>query len=311
MGLALNVGYPPYPSFLSADPYYYWKLGELFKITELPLNVFGPSLFYKLFGRQFDIIFLANLTILVSALIAFAKGVGKKPVIILFLALVNPIIFSQIFFVNKEIYMICVSLLLVASHRLDSRILEIAAIILLIFTKIEFGALVLFWLILKRFKLQFQYVVIVAILAGISLFYNRLPGMADKLGVLQANQGHNSLGLTVLLQDWAYNHYLFFMVVVPRTILNIFSGFLDCVRGEGFTMASLPGVISSFVMSLLFLLATLKMIRNRSRIEPIFILLWLILTATVPFALHRYLLPIYPFLVSLCLADNSKVVTNA
>lgn len=307
-GLFDNIGYPPFPNFFSADPYVYWKFGALAHLNEIPLNIFGPTYFFKFLGGQFELIFAVNLALIIYSIVMFSKAIGRNAALMLLMILANPIIFSQVFFVNKELYMLCAGFILLAGEMLNLNHLRIFSLLLLVFTKLEFIVMILFWMILKRLKLKFQIFIIAAIVILVSLLYDKLPGMANKTTVLIANQNGQSMGLNLYLQELAEKQHLYLLVILPRTILNVLTGFYDSVRTSGFQISGLAGIVSSVVMSLLLLIATYRGFKERVRSEHIFIILWFILSATIPFVLHRYLIPIYPFLFAICFIEVKKYV---
>ncbi|QLY27054.1 hypothetical protein HW988_08690 [Bdellovibrio sp. KM01] len=293
--LTLNNGYPPYPNFISADPFVYWKYATTYGWSEIPLNIFGPVYFAKIFFCNFDAIFIANLAILILSIKCFAQRISQSNYLVLIVLLINPAISSQVFFVNKELYMIISALLFLSTTRTKSWIFA-AACLMALFTKIEFLAVVGLWLVLRKQS----YLVIVyslfALIGAISIFYSFIPGMADKESVLTyASKNSQSIGLSSLWQYLATEYHLFFLVIVPRVLQASSAGIVELFRGGISVLKNgWVTVISSFIFT--SMLAWIVTLKRKVTAEVIFLSLWFVVSATLPFAIHRYLFPCYPFM---------------
>ncbi|QDK45350.1 hypothetical protein DOM22_09390 [Bdellovibrio sp. ZAP7] len=300
----LSFDYPATLTMLPADPHVYWKFSGFMDWKDLQINLYGPYFVLKLFGCNPDLVFTFNLLLLLGALYYFAQAVQKSFFAVSCLVLLNPIILSQVFYPNKEIYMLVSSFLLLTSEKLENKNLLCCGLFVAFFAKIEFILVVLFWVFARRYSTRIYYVIVSLILVVISIGYSMIPGMSGKLTVLGAAEQFKNFGFTAVLQYLAEKYHLFFLVVIPRVAISMLEGVINFIRVPSSFSEGFHTIISSFVMSTLFLLVLFRTRFNRLSSEYLFLALWLIAVGTVPFALHRYMIPIYPFLFSILLSPK-------
>lgn len=297
----LSFGYPPTSVMLPADPHVYWRFSNFLSLGDLATNVFGPTLLLKLFGSNVDLAFLFNVFVSLWAIAIFSKGLGRSFFVVGSLLFANPLILSQIFYPNKELYMFISSLFFLGYIQTNKKLHLLLGILLLPFTKTEYILIIVLWLISRYFPKKISLLALVGMILCLSAFYNFIPGISGKLTVLSASESFGELGLTAKLQYLSANYHLFFAVIIPKILSSMVSGVVDFIRYPDSFTKGFTTVISSVVMTAMAFAVLLKTKLRSVSDEQIFLGLWFIAVATVPFSLHRYLFPCYPFLYSILL----------
>lgn len=297
----LSFGYPPTSVVLPADPHIYWRFSKFIDLSDLALNVFGPTMILKIFASNTGLVFMFNAVLTLYAVSCFAKGLRRSKYLIMALLFINPMILAQIFYPNKELYMFVSSLFFLAYGQLGKRHYLLYGLLLLPFTKLEYIVISLAWLFLSQFSVRVWTATVVALSLILSVFYNFIPGINNKLTVLFASQHSGEAGLTENLHYMASHYNLFVLTIVPKIANAMLGGVIDFLRYPAILSTGFTTVLSSLFMSLMaFVVAWKFRFKNISQ-EHLFLFLWFIAVATVPFALHRYLFPCYPFLYSILL----------
>ena len=278
-------------SLVTADTYTYWFHASETPWFLVPINLIGPVSLIKLMDLNFDLPVLLNVLLFYFVLRELYRyaGVRVLPFAVLFLA--NPSMTGQFFAINKEI-LIIISLLFVVVYVHSGRTKHIiVAIAVAVFSKPEFLVLIMFFLGSRRLRPGRRPFILLAMITMISLFYSDLPNMDSHVNVLLIGQTAESLGITVLLQELAAQYYLYFIVVVPRLLLTIYSG--------GVLYASI------FILALMPVILKKKL---QLADDVVFLLcLFLIMVSIVPFPHYRYILPTYPLLLFLVLRPKKAI----
>lgn len=280
---------------VTADTYTYWFHASETPWFLVPINLIGPVSLIKLLDLNFDLALLLNVLLFCFVLRGLYRyaDVRVLPFAVLFLA--NPSIMGLFFAINKEI-LIIISLLFVVIYVYSERTKHIiAAIAIAAFSKPEFLVLIIFFLGLRRFRSGSRLFILLALITMISLFYSDLPNMDAYTNTLLIGQTAESLGITVLLHELAAQYYLYFIVVVPRLLLAIYSG----------------GVLYASI----FILALMPVIlKNKLQLadDVVFLLfLFFIMVSIVPFPHYRYILPTYPLLLILTMRPKTPIYTSS
>jgi hypothetical protein len=280
-------------SLAMADTYTYWFHASETPWFSLPINLIGPVSLIKLLDLNFDLAVLLIVLLFYFVLRELYRyaGVRVLPFAVLFLA--NPSMMGQFFAINKEI-LIIISLLFAVIYVHSGRTKHvIAAIAIAVFSKPEFLALILFFLSSRRLRSGSRPFILLAMVTIISLFYSDLPNMDSYTNTLLVGQTAESLGISVLLHELAVQYYLYFIVVMPRLLLTIYSG--------GFLYASI------FILALVSVILKKKL----QLANDVFFLfcLFLIMVSIVPFPHYRYILPAYPLLLILAMRPKTPIYT--
>lgn len=301
----LSFGYPPTSALMPADPHVFWRFSLYGNISGLAFNVLGPTLLLKLFNSNLYIVFLFDLSLVVYSIYVFSQALNRTFCFVFSVLMLNPIILAQIFYPNKELYMLICSFLFLSYCSLQQRKYLYLGLFLLAFTKIEYATLSILWLILIRFPKRVWFVTIITLVFSISALYNYIPGIDQKLTVLKASQQSSEDGLTVLMQRFSSDYHVFVLTILPKTFNALIGGAFDFFRNPQAFIQGFPTFISSVVMTVFVVVAFYKCRKRKMGPEHIFVLLWFIAVATVPFSLHRYLIPCYPFLYSIVFVKDT------
>ncbi|MBC7490147.1 MAG: hypothetical protein H7240_09545 [Glaciimonas sp.] len=288
-------GFNEESNLVTADTYTYWFHASETPWFSVPINLIGPVSLIKLLDLNFDLAVLLIVLLFCLALRELYRyaGVRVLPFAVLFLA--NPSMTGQFFAINKEI-LIIISLLFVVIYVHSGRTKHIiAAIAIAVFSKPEFLVLIMFFLVSRGLRSGRRPFILLAMITMISLFYSDLPNMDSYAEVLLRGQTAESLGITVLLQELAAQYHLYFIVVVPRLLLTIYSG--------GVLFASI------FILALMPVILKKKL---QLADDIVFLLcLYLIMVSIVPFPHYRYILPIYPLLLFLALRPKKAIYISS
>lgn len=288
-----------------ADTYTYWFHAVSTSLSDLPVNLLGPVLFIKLFGANFDLIFLFYLGIFCYVTREFFHYKGKIMVRFLALFLLNPLIMVQFFAPNKEI-LILLSLLAAILYTYSGRKMHMfLALVFAAFSKPEFLLLLGLFFATRKLTLGWRRLVLLSMVIAITLVYSSMPNMSLYSETLFFGQTDKSLGITVLMQKLAVEYSMFPIVLIPRVLLAMFGGFAGAA-----SISSLSGDETCILISGIFFLwvSVSAMVKRRFgllRNEVFLLSLFLVMVSVVPFPHHRYVLPIYPLLLFIVLDDGS------
>jgi hypothetical protein len=119
--LNLSYGYLPTSTMLPADPHVYWKFSKFKDLSNLAINVFGPTIILKIFAANLDLVFAFNAMLMIYAVRCFAEGLKRSKYLIMAVLFINPIILAQIFYPNKELYMFISSLFFLSYCHLNKK----------------------------------------------------------------------------------------------------------------------------------------------------------------------------------------------
>ncbi len=279
------------PNIAPADTYTYWFHASKTPLVALPYNLIGPVSLIKLFGGNFDLIFLFNVVLFCLALRILYRYARVRVLKFSVLFLANPLLMVQFFSVNKEI-LITIALLFIVGYIYSGMVRHlIIAITLAAFSKPAFLVLVIFFLVARRLRARRRPFILLTIVVLISLFYSDVPGMEAFSHVLLRGQTSASLGITVLLQKLAMQYYSYAGILVPRLLLVVYAG----------------GALNAVFFLSVVLIAILKR-RLRLVDDAVFLLyLFLIMVSVIPFPHFRYILPTYPLLLFLVLRPRRRM----
>lgn len=282
-------------SLVTADTYTYWFHASETPWFLVPINLIGPVSLIKLLHLNFDLAVLLIVILfcfVLRELYRFA-GVRVLPFSVLFLA--NPQMMGLFFTINKEI-LIIFSLLFVVIYVHSGRTKHvIAAIAIAVFSKPEFLVLIMFFLGSRRLRSESRPFIMLAMITMISLFYSDLPNMDSYTNILLIGQTAESLGITVLLHELAAQHYFYFIVVLPRLLLTIYSA----------------GVLYASIFILALMPVILKKKLHLADDVVFLLCLFLIMVSVVPFPHFRYLLPTYPLLLILAMRPKTPIYISS
>ena len=287
-------------SVAPADTYTYWYHAVNTPLIFVPYNLIGPVSLIKIFGADFDLMFLLCVLLFCALLRKLYRYMGEKTFVFAVLLLANPLVFVQFFAPNKEILVI-ISMLAIIVYLYSKEIKYfLLALIVAMFSKPQYLALILFFEFARRVHPRRRNVLLFALIVFISIFYSNLPNMQSYSEGLLSGQTSESLGVTMFLEKMASQYYLYAGVVIPRLLVNVYAGgtfalffFLPVVMGLG--------------------------IKRKLRIaddEVLLLVLFGLMLTVLPFPHHRYLLPAYPLLLHLVLrprhnsADDLNVMAG-
>lgn len=302
--LFLGIGFKPASIFFPADGYTYWANAFSKDILSIHPSILGPSLFGKVTFLNSDLSFLVCLFSLILAVSRMAKAIGSPIVYTLLIVLINPIISMQSFFLNKEIHMLIAGFFFVAYSTKKKNSDLALAIVFSLFTKVEFIGIIVLWIALLFFRPKIRLLAIVSLVLAITVLYKYIPGIETKhklVIALSKNEGSN--GLSLLLENLTYNYFLFPITSILRVFNGAFTGIILFIKKPTNIFLSIHLFISGIFMAHLSFkgLNSKKVFKSP---ELLFITIWLIVYATVPYAVHRYLIPIYPFLYAIYLKNK-------
>lgn len=295
--VALNFLTPP-------DTFNYWYHAVATPLSDLPLNLLGPVTFIKLFNVNLDLIFIFYIAVVIYVLRQLSRYWAGDTLRFSVLFFANPMVLTQFLAPNKEIAII-MSLLLIILYVYSGRYLHlIFALVFAAFSKVEFIALLAVFLLIRKFNPRRRLVFLILMVLLISLMYSTIPNMSGYSEFLFGGQTDQSVGITILMQRLAVEYFLFPIVLIPRILLSLFSGFGILISTEIYN----EGQLYIFISGILFIRAISRAISKRRlhvKDDAVFLLfLFLLMVSVVPFPHHRYVLPAYPLLLLIILKDT-------
>lgn len=301
-------------TFSSADAFAYINCSNKEEFTLFYLNVYGPCFLLKFLRNSFELVLLFLYGGLGFVQYLFFKEKKNYSWITLFFLLTNPWILVQFTMANKEVFMILTLLsFVVSTYKSKNWVIHILSLIFCFFSKVEFVALYIGFLITRKIPLKLRYGILILIILGLSIFYPQIPGMEEKTHILVKDQVNSKFGFTNFLNQLALEKYLFPLVIIPRIALTIF----EKTKGYVFSNNPIEDYIS-FVIDVgsewIFFFALLMAFKKRTifnlRDDRSYLFwLFLIFVATVPFPVFRYILPSYVLLVSFITDRDKKDVS--
>lgn len=287
---------PPIPAWSPPDTYTYWLYAKTQSLLQVPLNLIGPVSIFKIFHFSFDAIFFSNVILFAVIYLLFKFKTDFKISKFIFLLLLNPFWFTQFFAPNKEIYINASLMMLILSEKTKEHRWMIIAIAIACFSKIEFLFILLIFIFIKFQDKRRQILILSIILLGITFFYSDLPGLDKRSEALFFGQNDESSGAVIFMHKLSVDYYLFPMVLVIKTLINIFEGFKTVFFGHIYQVSEFFNFISGVLISGTFLLV----LKSSRFIETKFfslIFLIIFLVSSVPFPHHRYITPLYILLL--------------
>ena len=191
--------------------------------------------------------------------------------------------------VNKEFFII-ISLLFIGIYFYSKAAKHIIfSIIIAFFSKPEFLLLVITYFLSLKLSVNLRKYIIIAFIICISLLYNYIPNMENYTTVLLRGQTVDSLGFTILLHQLSVDYFLYFSVIAPRILINIYSA--------GFLYSSI------YIILLLFIILRIKLTLSNDLLY--FLSLFYIMVTVVPFPHFRYILPTYALLLFIAMRTKN------
>lgn len=269
-------------------------LTELISLAALNKNLLGPVLLVQLLNKNTLHILIFNILIYYLSMCALLNSgqIMKNKFFIMVTA--NPLIFSSLTSINKEIIATCAIILTLAYTLSNKKIYFVLAVAISIFSRSEMTAILLAYFFLRKIKEQDRrWRAIAAIVTVITLIIPITGSVGST--ILLSNQKDDSLGFTILLNEVCLN-FGFFAAVIPKILLNLFGDIryiFTFLTGQTISYTAVSGV--------LFFIALAKSSR---RIRPsndigLLLIIYAIIFAVPSFVHHRYYLPIYPAILAI------------
>lgn len=296
------------PAFSSADPASFFECSLSYRLhLRGYLSVYGPCAILTLFSHSFPLIqlFLGG-SIIGLAFYYIKNRKNGEGAFLFLLILFNPFLLVQFSMPNKEVFII-LSLVSYLCYRLEKwKPLIIMSLVFAFFSRIEFLMIFIFFLLLStRLEKTWRKYFLAGLIFITTVFYNFIPGMKDKTLEVSKFSSEAKFGFTALLSKLCEEYFLFPLAAIPRAFLNIF----EKTKGYVFSGNEIndPIGFSIDVLSewIFFVALILAVWRKRIFIledDRVFLFwIFLISVVTVPFPVHRYILPSYVLLISLLL----------
>jgi hypothetical protein len=258
-----------------------------------------PIILLYLLGNSPLLVVIFNLTILCVSLFALLKHCRVDEKVKLFLLiLLNPYVFYCVLAINKEITAISAMMFVGAYIVSKQKRYLLMALLLSFFTRYQVSIVMISFLALRNVRsVNGRLALVVGYIGFLSLIVPRL-NLDTLTDVVKGLQNDASTGLVPMMNDLAEKHYLFFLVVLPKVMLNFF--------GDIYKISFQSLTEPFFYSSMLFLVTLgVAVYKGRCRLKDdrwFLVLLFVIPMSITPFIHHRYFLPIYPLLAMLCVA---------
>jgi len=310
--LIINDGYYYQDKFsFGADSSTYYRLALTYGFDSLQLitmrmNLLGP--FFVMFITQFNnqSVFILNLILLSLSYSLIVKNYHINRLGFIALLIMNPMIFSSVMLVNKEIFGLFSVGLFACYVSNERKKYLIFAIIFALMTRWQQSFVMIVYILMdskinpikkNRNLSLFLLVIILSILYP--LFLSPILGTISDQSTM-SKQSETAGGLISILNT-LQDHYLFFLVVIPKMISNTF-GNLGRISGYIFAPDSIDmyDIYNSFIVlghqyAMFAVVAFLYMKKKISLKSNLiyFSIIYLVIYSLGIMIQYRYIFPIY------------------
>lgn len=270
-------------------------------LISLTGNFIGPLAIAWMLKSNF-LILLFNYSLLFLSFLLLVQAADVRWWLLLCLLLFNPITLMSILTLNKEILcLFSVSLLFFYRTRQSRpKSLLILLLVVSLLTRWEQCLLVLVFLAAASERKLFRRhraLIAAALTAAISLIY---PVIASHGGA-SLTTAADLQGRTIIFLDNLQAHYLYFLAVLPKAALSLYSAIISPWNWPNYDWRDLPNssfLIWDSVMNLVLTATVIVSLRRRKALSMAndyiyFALLCVILLSVAPFTNMRYMYPVY------------------
>lgn len=281
--------------------FYEWGI-----INTLNYGAIGPVMAINLVFMKLELLPLLYILILFYFSLELFRYTNIKPTNFILLLIINPLVLFSFFGPNKEIAAIF-AILFAALYSISKQTYHlIIAIFIGFLSKIQIVLLIFVFFIFCNYltTLKKNFFGIFFIIFLISLFYEKIPGISERILIFEQYQDENSLGLTALLLKLSQNGFNV-LAMVPRFIIALTEGHRDLFSFSFVQVHLLPTFISgSIIILLLCFVIKKKLFCFNNNLVTLFIL-YSTMASSIPFISHRYFLPLYGILLITYLRKNN------
>ncbi len=259
-----------------ADTAIYYAGARELSLSELPMNLLGPTLVYKIFSMNICQVAVFNLMSLVVAVISVVKLERNVLGWMAICVLINPFLMLNLLPANKELYGAICFLYLYGVQKWRSPKLAALALLYAMLSKYQLVLFTLFGLLLIgacndkfRYALTAAFVLMLTVLQGVeTLTYAQ---MREVLAVASDGSGYST---AKLLDTLNVSYYALPLTVVPKILLYLLDG-----GAYFFLLHAVIGIAVVFTPG--------------DRVFKLVVLNYLVFISVVPFVQYRYIGIIY------------------
>ena len=235
-------------------------------LTEVSHNTYGPVAVLKVLGpRNYWLIFFHNILIFLISFYFLTRNKNINVNKLAFLILLQPITFTSLRSINKElICLLCVSLI-IYNHERQNKLLCIILIGLTYLARWQFTLFYILYLLLfsklnfwKERRLLTTIVALVVITAGLFAFRNTFLSdvfsIYDRLLAVQDAHGAGTFRKLMSIQD----NYGYIFAFIPKTLFNLialirnYNQFFDFTDAYNNTFMFLQTIVNIYILFLCF-----------------------------------------------------------
>ena len=301
------------PFLMNSDTSVYMQLyqeNDLYAILsdlQTTKNSYGPVLLLNIFSGNYDLILLFYCVIFIVALLKIKKYFKINIYVFTFLFLLNPLNSMYILSVNKDIITVLIIIFL-SIYAASNKIIYITiSIFLSLVCKFEITLFIVMYYLISRFDQNMRWISIFCFLLIITFSYSILPGMHEKILIMDAAQNTNSVGFTLFANDLSVHYYLYPITIIPMILMSIFEGIINYFKYDEFNIDHLPILISSLLTLFGFLFSINKLKFNINNNYTLLLLLFILIISVIPFPHHRYIYPIYTLFILSIFSKNNNL----
>ncbi|QWD91102.1 EpsG family protein [Polynucleobacter sp. MWH-Braz-FAM2G] len=274
-------------------------------------NAYGPILLLSIFSGNYDFILLFYLGIFLFALIKLKKYFSINIYIFTALFLLNPLNSMYFLSVNKDILAVFIIIFLSIYAASNKKIYITLSLLLSIFCKFEMTIFICLYYFISQLNQKMRWTAIICFLIIITFSYSNLPGMAEKILVLNEAQNTKSVGITLFANELSMNYYLYIITIIPMILMSIIEGIIIYFKYDEFNVDFIPIYLSSLltIFALFLSIKKIKFIIYNN--YSLLLILYILLVSLVPFPHHRYIYPIYTlFILAICSKNTNLFRLN-
>lgn len=259
-----------------ADTAIYYAAARELSLSELPINLLGPTLVYKIFSMNIYQVAVFNLISLVVAVTSVLKLERNVLGWMAICVLINPFLMMNLLTANKELYGAICFLYLYGVQKWRSPKLVALAFLYAVLSKYQLVVFTLFGLLLiGAYNDKFRYL----LTAAFVLMMTVLPRIetltyAQMTEVLAAASDGSGYSLVELLHTLNVGYYALPLTVAPKTLLYLLDG-----GAYFFLLHAVMGVA--------------VVLKPGDRVFKLIVLNYLVFISAIPFVQYRYIGIIY------------------
>ena len=288
---------------------------EFYELFKSHRNLLFPVLWAKILDSEFVYVFLANMILVWSSLIALLKGMKPKDgakYVMLFI--VSPVMSHVVGIFSKEVFALASVVLLLAFIQRKKRRFIVLAITASIFARVEMTVMILAFVVgvkLVSPSRRLRYIIGLLVGMSIALTYVDITSPMEYI----VNRG-SGIGLYL---NYESSRGFYFLAFVPKLAMNLFADVVNL--NYQVNIGSLTYMLSQTLMVVVILKVVYDRYARYTKMERsvtvtllddrvFFLWIVFVISSAAIVVQWRYFLPAYPVLIHMLVLPRSARVND-